>query len=140
MSLPLPLGLTEETKVSSFFWKFCPGRSIRSRPGRSIRSLPGRFQFFPIFTFKGSLPGISKFYSSWKLRFPVISCTFPGISKNVSSWKERRFLPFTANFSQRKKFPGISKNVGSWKTHLLECDPGKGKCIFMEVLDFSLEK
>jgi len=54
--------------------------------------------------------------------------------------------------SPKEKFPKISKNVGSWKTqffpnftaagksHLLECDPGKGKCILMEMLDFSLEK
>jgi hypothetical protein len=82
--------------------------------------LPGRFQFFPILTFKGSLPGISKFYSSWKLRFPA---PFQEFTKMLAAGK-------SANFSQRKKFPGISKNVSSWKTHFLECDPEKGKKIF----------
>lgn len=114
-------GLTEETKVSSFFWKFLPGGSIHSCPGGSIRLLPGLFQFFPILTFKGSLPFFSKFYRSWKLRFrfPIISCALPGIYKFSTSWKECRFLPFTTNFSQRKKFPKIYKNVSSWETLLL---------------------
>ena len=100
-----------------------PGRFTRSLPGEIRTSLPGRpFQFFPILTFKGSFPFFSKFYRSWKLRFrfPVISCALPKISKKVSSWeesppeiskkvsswKERRFLPFTVSFFQKK----FSKN------------------------------
>ena len=128
--------MTEETKVSSFFLEILPGRSIRSRPGRSIRSLPGLFQFFPIFTFKVSLPGFSKFYRSWKLRFrfPVISCALPGISKFSSSWKECRFLPFTANFSQRKNFPKIYKNVSSWKTHFFPNFTEAGKPIYWKAI------
>ena len=102
--------------IHSFFCKKnCPGADpyVRAR-GNPYVHCPGTPSFFQFLHLKGSLPFFSKFYSSWKLRFPIFSCALPGISKNVSSWKERRFLPFTANFSQ-KKFPKISKNVSSWK-------------------------
>ena len=128
--------MTEETKVSSFFWKFCPGRFIRSRPGRSMRSLPGRSQFFPILTFKGSLPGISKFYSSWKLRFRLRpSKNFqkcwqlenPFFTKFYSSWEPP---PFTGIQSRKRKKIFLKKGLTKIKKYgILKLEKmRKGKC------------
>jgi hypothetical protein len=145
VSLPLPLGLTEETKVSSFFWKICPGRSIHSRPGDPYVHYPGFPSFFQFLHLKEALPFFSNFYSSWKPPF---------FSNFYSSWKLRFRAP-SRNFQKcwqlerlplltKEKLPKISKKVSSWKlpffskfyssweTHLLECDPEKGKKFFQK--------
>lgn len=63
------------------------------------------FHFFPNFTEAGSCV----------FRFPVISCALPGIYKFSTSWKECHFLPFTANFSQRKNSQKFTKMLAAGK-------------------------
>ena len=110
MSLPLPLRgkirIDRRDESLFLFLEILPGefRTFTARevhtfaPGSSVRPLSGRSQFFPILTFKGSLPGISKFYSSWKLRFrfPVISSAFQKFTKKLAAGNFHFFPNFTA--------------------------------------------
>jgi hypothetical protein len=134
VSLPLPLRgklrLTEETKVSSFFWKFCPGRSIRSRPGDSYVHCPGfssffqflhlkeAFHFFPNFTEAGSCVFI----------FQLFPAPFQEFTKMLAAGKSAASYHLLPTFP-KKNFPKISKNVSSWKTLLLPNFTEAGKII-----------
>jgi hypothetical protein len=116
VSLPLPLKgkikVDRRDESLFLFLEILPGKIHTFAPGRSIRSLPGLFQFFPIFTFKGSLPGISKFYSSWKLRFRAPSQEFPKMLAAGKSAASYHLLPA---FSKEKNFQKFPKMLAAGK-------------------------
>lgn len=139
--------IDRKSENSSFFWKFCPGRSIHSRPGDPYVHCPGDpsfFQclhlkedshFFPNFTEAGSCVFVfqlfpeppKNFQKCWQLENPFIT-------KFYSSWKTIfhyfLFLPIKGS-QKRGNLLHFYYKLG---THLLVIDPGSGN------LDFSFEK
>lgn len=74
--------IDRKSENSSFFWKFCPGRSIHSRPGDPYVHCPGApsfFQclhlkedshFFPNFTEAGSCVFVFQLFPAPFQKFP----------------------------------------------------------------------
>jgi hypothetical protein len=132
VSLPLPLRgksrLTEETKVSSFFWKFCPGRSIRSRPGDPYVHCPGfssffqflhlkeAFHFFPNFTAAGSCVFV----------FQLFPAPFQEFPKMLAAGKSAASYHLLPTFSKEKEFPNFQQKF----TKMLAA----GKPFFYQIL------
>ena len=78
---------------------------------------PGFSQFFPVLTFKGSLPFFPKFYRSWKLRFrfPVISSAFQEFPKMLAAGKGAASYHLLPTFPKGKNFQKFTKMLAAGK-------------------------